>query len=143
MKQSVVDLDIAIRNKVFSLNLEEPFTFDEEFMEDASELGLGTLLDQNLPFFSFQKLILSSRRVGPSKVSPTRYYGNFSITYLTKNPNLIRDQRFLESIADKFSEQTLDGIRFRTFTPYSPSKDSGFTSYSGVIDFDFELYRGG
>lgn len=143
MKMSVVDLEIAIRDKIFALGIVEPFTFNDETMEDNSAKGLGNLLTQDEAFFSLTNEILNSRRVGPSRVSPTRYYGSFYITYLTKSPSPVRDFRRLESMANEFSEKTVNGIRFRTFTPYTPSKDSGFTSYKGVIDFDFELYRGG
>lgn len=143
MKESIVDLDIVIRDKVYELTLDKSFTFDEELKEDASAQGVqGNLLRQDHSFFEFIHTIMNSYRVGPSAVSPTRYVGDFYLIYYTKDPSTIKDVKLLESIANEFSEKTIGGIRFRTFTPLSKGIREGFTAYSGVINFDFELYRG-
>lgn len=143
MKLSIVDLEVAIRTKVVSLNLETPFTFDADLKHNFSPLDIqGNLLRQESPFFEFTNDIVNSYRVGPSAVSPTRYLGDLYITYYTKDPSTIKDVKLLESTANEFSEKTIDGIRFRTFTPFQKGMKDGFTAYSGVINFDFELYRG-
>lgn len=143
MKLSITDLHAVIRRHTAVEILDLPFSFDDEVIEDASKFGLGELFLQEKPFLILSSVILSSRRAGPSKVSPSRYRGELYITYLTKEPSTLKDARLLEGVANKFAEQTIDGIRFRTYTPYPLSKDNGFTSYRGVIDFDFEIYRGG
>ena len=143
MKLSVVDVEEIIRTTVFSSGILIPFSFDDHTNRDATASRLGDLFQQDNPFFTFRNVILNSKRVGPTKTAPTRYFGDLFITYLTKKPSSIKDAKLLEGIANKFAEQTLDGIRFRTYTPYPVSKDNGFTAYAGVIDFDFELYRGG
>lgn len=143
MKLSITELEEVVRTQALSTNKFIPLTFDIDTHEDASLNSLGDLFQQDRPFIVFHTEIKNSYRVGPSRVSPTRYIGDLFITYLTKQPSTLEDARMLEGIANKFAEETIDGIRFRTYTPYPKSKDNGFTSYSGVIQFDFEIYRGG
>lgn len=142
MKMSVTDAEIVVRNRVLEKNLLLPVTFDLHTMEDASAAGLGDLLKQNAPFLQFHIEFLDSLRVGPSSIAPTRYYAELYVAYSTKDPSYIKDAKLLETMANWFAEQTLDGVRFRTFRPYPKGKENGFTQYLGVIDFDFELYRG-
>ena len=40
MKLSIVDLEVAIRTKVVSLNLETPFTFDFDLKHNSSPLDI-------------------------------------------------------------------------------------------------------
>lgn len=143
MKLSVVDAELEIRRKVVSIGLAEAYTFDVFTFEDASALGYGDLTKQDAAFLLFTSEIMNSRRAGPSLVSPTRYYADLRIEYRTKTPKTLADCRILESVANEFAEKTVGGIRFRTFTPMPARKSEGFIVYSGIIDFDFEIYRGG
>jgi hypothetical protein len=142
VKDSIVDAEIAIRNRVFEVMLTEAFSFNRDTFEDASQHGLGDLIQQNQEFWVFQTILEDSYRVGPSLGAPTRYEGTLEVALYTKNPSAIADQRKMEWVTDKFSEQTLSGVRFRTFFPYKANMERGFTAYKGVIHFDFELYRG-
>jgi hypothetical protein len=142
VKDSIVDAEIVIRNRVFEVMLTEAFTFNTDSFEDASQHGLGNLLQQNQEFWVFQTTTDVSYRVGPTVGAPTRLEGTLEVALYTKNPSAIADQRKIEWVTDKFSEQTLSGVRFRTFVPYKANTERGFTSYKGVIHFDFELYRG-
>lgn len=142
MKLSVVDVETVMRSRVLE-NIEGHLvTFDIHTMEDSSQAGKGDLTRQNDPFLHFHIEIAHSRRVGPTVIAPTRYYGDLYIGYFTKKPKYIKDAKLLERVADWFAEQTVEGIRFRTFKPYLKSKEHGFTQYLGVVNFDFELYRG-
>lgn len=142
MKHELFDLDKAIIDKVVDKAVGIRYTIDPLEAMDMSGLGSGPLYDQNNDFLTFEYVIINSFRVGPTKVSPTRYQGDLIITYNTKQPYQPNNGKILEQAANWFHEQTVDGIRFRTFTPYPVGKERGFTSYAGVIPFDFELYRG-
>lgn len=144
MKRSIIDVEIAIRNRVLEMNKDPrlPVTFDAFTMEDVTA-GLGDLYKQDRPFLQFHTEFATSRRVGPTTIAPTRYYGDLYIGYFVKEePIYVIDAKLHETVANWFAEKTVDGVRFRTFTPYPKSKDNGFTQYLGVIEFDFELYRG-
>ncbi len=142
MKLSVVDADIVIRDTVAAMALTQPYAFDKNTFEDASAAGLGNLMGQNDPFFLFSSQILNTRRTGPAVTAPTRNYGDLTIGYFTKNPSDLVDLALLEQVANQFAEKTIQDVRFRTFTPFPPGVRNGFTRYDGVIDFQFELYRG-
>lgn len=142
MKLSITDAEVVVRNKALEKLAEDDLvTFDILTMADV-KTGTGDLTKQDQPFFQFHVQFNNSRRVGPGRSSPTRYYADLYFSYFTKEPNYLRDVKLQEEVANWFAEQTIDGVRFRTFTPYPKSKDNGFTQYLGVIDFDFELYRG-
>ena len=142
MKKSLSDIDVVIRNRVLDKNEGLAVTFDQDTMEDVTSRALGDLTRQDSSFIHFHVEMLNSRRVGPTQHAPTRYFADLYIGYFTKNPSTIKDVKLQEQIANWFAEQTIDGVRFRTFTPFPKSKEHGFTQYLGVIDFDFELYRG-
>lgn len=142
MKQSVVDADTVIRDRVFTLDLTQPFTFNTETLEDASATGAGPLHLQENPFFLFDFEIINSYRVGPTLIAPTRYEADLTITYMTKTPSTVLDWRLLETVAGHFAEQSIEQVRFRTFTPLTRSVYQGFTSYPGAIAVQYELYRG-
>lgn len=142
MKHELFDLDKAIIDKVVEKATGIRYTIDPLEAMDMSDFGSGPLYDQNSDFLTFEHVIINSFRVGPTKVAPTRYQGDLIISYNTKKPYQPNNGKILEQAAKWFQEQTVDGIRFRTFTPYPVGKDRGFTSYTGVIPFDFELYRG-
>lgn len=142
MRLSVVDADVTIRDTVAAMGLTQPYSFDVNTLEDASASGEGDLSLQNDPFFLFSSEILGVHRTGPSTLAATRYEGDLTITYFTKNPAPVVDSALLEQVANHFAEKTLQDIRFRSFLPYPSGVRNGFTKYPGVIDFQFELYRG-
>ena len=142
MKLSVADAEIVIRDTVAAMGLTQPFAFDPNTLEDASAIGAGNLIGQNNPFFLFSSEILNTHRVGPTIIAPTRQEGDLTISYFTKKPAFLIDLKLLEQVANNFAEKTLQDVRFRTFTPLPPGVRNGFTRYDGVIDFQFELYRG-
>ena len=143
MKLSIVDAELIIRTTALTKNAGVyPVTFDLHTMEDVTEQRKGDLFAQDSPFLQFHTEIISTGRVGPTTIAPTRIVANLFFAYFTKEPSYIKDAKLQEQIGNWFAEQTIDGVRFRTFTPYLKSKENGFTQYLGVIDFDFELYRG-
>jgi hypothetical protein len=154
MKLSIVDAEKIIRSEVIeqlgsdiakrkAANLPENlrFTFELETFSDFYG-DFQDLYKQNYPFLVFEPEILNSGRIGPAKETATRYWGDLHFTLLTKEPDRITDCEVMERVAKWFQEQTLEGVRFRTYTPYPTRKDNGFTAYPGVISYDFELYRG-
>lgn len=144
MKLTLTDATIAVREIVTRAVGDARFSIDHELFQDHSDHNSGKLYRQNQPFFVFETIPVTSRRVGPTTVAPTRYFYDLEIGYLVKSLEYdpINDARMLEELASKIAEQTFRGVRFRTYTPYRPRKDNGFTHYSGVIAYDFELYRG-
>lgn len=143
MKQDLSEVEIVIRSTailgVTGTNI--PLAFDYSNPQDVTNSVKGDLFKQNLPFLLVENDLVSSYRVGPSQVSPTRYTGDLHIQFFTKSPNVIADLKFIEEFAKHFAERTIDDVRFRTFTPFSRRIDNGFTLVSGMIEFDFELYR--
>lgn len=116
------------------------FTFDQDEFVDMSAQQAGPLLRQDNDFWLFETEIDDTRRAGPSMVSPTRCYGSLLIKLYSKRPrDEVRGLRALEEVADWFADRTIQGIRFRTFLPLTTGKESGFTSYRGVITTDFEI----
>lgn len=142
MKQELFDLDKAIIDRVREKDPDYSYSFDPLEAMDMSSKAKGPLHNQNSDFLYFEHTLIRSFRVGPTKVAPTRYQGELYISYMTKKPFSLNNVKIIEQVANWFSEQTVDGIRFRTFTPYPVGKDRGFTTYQGVVPFDFELYRG-
>ena len=139
----ITDAEKTIRGKVVEMGLNIPYTFDPVNFLDASVTQKGQLLSSNAKrFLLADTTIFDSRRAGPSRVSPTRYSGSLVLALYAKNANKLTDLDTLEGWADNFSEKTISGVRFRTFTPYTTMMYSGFAVLSGAIDFDFELYRG-
>ena len=142
MKLMIADAEIVVRKTVTEMGLANPYTFDVNTMLDASAQDKGRLLEGDTSFFLFNMRVLNTQRVGPTKVAPTRVFCDLDIAYYTKSARRVADMQLLETIASHFAEKTLDDVRFRTYTPYPEHVESGFTAYNGVIDFDFDLYRG-
>lgn len=146
MKQSVFDAEIVVRKTAVAIGLTEPFTFDAIGLQDVSAATLGNLAKQDEDFITFSTEVVNSRRAGPSRHCPTRYYSDLTIELWTKKLGFVGASRRLETIASSFYEKTIEGIRFRILTPMPPRKTNtteGFTVYSGIIDFDYELFREG
>lgn len=142
MRLSITDAEVTIRDTVAAMGLTQPYTFDLNTFEDNSANGLGNLMEQNEPFFVFSSEVVDTKRTGPSIQAATRLYCDLLISYYTKEPVLLIDLKLTEQVAGNFAEKTLQDVRFRTFTPYPPGVRNGFTKYDGVIDYQFELYRG-
>lgn len=144
MLQSMTDSLAIIRDIVFERaapGTRFAFSFTDD--QDAGDLQTGPLFDQNEEFFLFEAELVGTRRAGVSAVSPTRCWGELVVSLLTKDSmREIPNKRRLEGVSNWFAEQTIRGIRFRTFTPLSTAKVMGFTSYSGVLNFDFDISRG-
>lgn len=140
MMNSYVEALADIRDVVFAnapANMR--FAFDFVYAEDVSDHQAGSLFDQDEDFYLFEAEVDTVRRAGPSRVSPTRYWGSLSISVNTKVfGREIPYLQALETISSWFAEKTIGDIRFRTFTPMSTSRVRGFDSYSGVLSFDFE-----
>lgn len=117
------------------------YTFDLDECIDASLTEAGVLLEQDKDFWLFELNIGRGRRAGPSEVSPRRYPGELDLAFFTKKPrDLVKYTGMVEAVANWLQDRTIDGIRFRTFTPVTPPVDiHGFTSYNGVINFEFEI----
>jgi hypothetical protein len=117
------------------------YTFDLDECIDASLAESGVLLEQDQDFWLFELNIERGRRAGPSVVSPRRYRGELDLAFFTKKPrDQVKYTGMLEAVADWLQDQTINGIRFRTFNPTSPVDIHGFTSYNGVIVFEFDIY---
>lgn len=137
---STVDGDIAIRDTVFEkADAAMRFCFGLSDDTDAGQASAGPLFKQNGDFFMFESEIVDVERAGPGRASPLRCYGTLAISLMTKNSREIHHRKLLEQTARWFAEKTIRGIRFRSFLPVSSTQLIGFTSHSGVINFDFEM----
>lgn len=138
---SLTDLEVRFRNYVdgkvpsallYAYNLEEGL--------DLSVNKAGDLFKQNKDFVLLELTIDRVRRAGPSRVSPTRVWGTLDLSIFTKG---LRDKvKFagqLEGMANWFQNETISGIRFREYEPSSVVPSHGFTSYNGMINFEFEI----
>lgn len=141
MLSSTTDLEVRLRKYVDSkVTPEMLYAFD--FVEgwDCSENNAGVLLEQDKEFFMFEASFDRTDRAGPSWVSPGRAWGTLDLSIFTKAPrDKVKYARRLEAVAGWFMDETVDGIRFRSFLPTPPAPVNGFTSYNGVINFEFEI----
>lgn len=146
MLSSMTEAHLRVRtflNEKFGVEMPDAlYTFDLDECIDASLTEAGVLLEQDKDFWLFELNIGRGRRAGPSVVSPRRYQGELDLVFFTKKPrDLVKYTGKLEEAANWLQDQTINGIRFRTFTPVNPPVDiHGFTSYNGVINFDFDIY---
>lgn len=141
MLASLTDLEVRLRKYVDSkVTPDMLYAFD--FVEgwDCSENNAGQLMDQNADFYMFEANLDNTGRAGPSWVSPGRAWGQLDLSIFTKAPrDKVKYSRLLEAVAGWFMDDTVDGIRFRSFLPTPPAPVNGFTSYNGVINFEFEI----
>lgn len=144
MLASIVDAEIVVRDTVFDrAPADLRFAFDFTEAHDAGQVGAGPLFSQNDDFFLFETEIDDSGRAGPSQASPIRCWGHLALALYTKDGDRkFAHLRQLEGVSRWFADQTLQGVRFRSFIPTSASRVMGFTSYGGVISFAFEISRG-
>jgi hypothetical protein len=144
MMDSLKDAELRFRQyalaKMAELYPSDQFVFDLEEGIDASPAQAGAVFDQATTFWLLQMNVETGRRAGPGTASPRRYWGSLDLALFTKQPrDKVRYTGMLESLAGWFQDQTIDGIRFRTFIPTPPAPMRGFTSYNGVINFEFEI----
>lgn len=140
MPESMVAAEKLFRDYVYSkVSPEMLYAFDFAEGTDVSSNAVGALLEQDTDFWLFEWYIDDVGRAGPSRVSPRRYWGTLDISVFTKAPrDKVKFTGMLENVANWFQDETVSGIRFRTFLPTPAAPLKGFTSYSGVINFDFE-----
>lgn len=117
-----------------------PYGFDGASGRDySSNKKPGNLFKQDADFVLFEPEVDTTRRAGPSKVSPTRYWGTLVISLFSKDDSADLDhQRLLRVFSGWFEEKTVRDIRFRTLTPMSTARVMGFICFSGVLNFEFE-----
>lgn len=144
MLSSATELEARVRNHVYAMmaaNMPDMlFAFDLAEGLDASPNKAGALFDQNNNFALFELNIENGRRAGPGWVSPRRYWGVLDLAFVMKGPrDKVRYTGMVETFANWFQDQTINGIRFRTYIPTPPVHLRGFTSYNGVINFEFEI----
>lgn len=141
MPESIADMEVRIRSYIDSkVTPDMLYAFD--FIEgwDCGAREVGLLLEQNDEFYMFETSLNRTGRAGPSWVSPGRGWGTLDISIFTKQPrDKVKYTRLLEIVAGWFMDDTVDGIRFRSFLPTPPAPVNGFTSYNGVINFEFEI----
>ena len=138
---STVDGDIVIRDTIFEkADAAMRFCFGLGDDTDAGQTAAGPLFKQDGDFFMFEAEIVDVERAGPSRSSPFRCFGTLGFSLMTKNSSReLHHRKLLEQTARWFADKTIRGIRFRSFLPVSTTQLIGFTSYSGVINFDFEM----
>lgn len=121
---------------LYAYNLEEGL--------DLSTNRAGQLFQQNKDFCLFELSIDRVRRAGPSRVSPTRVWGTLDLSIFTKaQRDKVKFAGQLEGMANWFQNETISGIRFRDYEPTSVVPSHGFTSYNGMINFEFEIVARG
>lgn len=140
MPESMVAAEKLFRDYVFtkcSNDMRYAFDFTEGL--DVSSNAAGCLLEQDNDFWLFEWNIDNVGRAGPSRASPRRYWGALDVSVFTKAPrDKVKFTGLVEGVANWFQDETVSGIRFRTFLPNPAAPLKGFTTYSGVINFDFE-----
>lgn len=127
MKSRLSDAHRVVRKTVVDAGFSLPYSFDALTLIDASPLDSGSLINQDGDFLVFDVDLVNTYRVGPSLVSPTRVLCELNLSYYTKTPGTVRDCEFLENVASIFAERTVEGVRFRTFLPFSERVVKGFT----------------
>jgi hypothetical protein len=137
----IADAYAAIREIAISRadpTLRYAFDFTED--TDVGDTASGPLFKQDQDFLLLEAEVDQGGRAGPSIASPRRYFGSLFVSVLTKSSGKdLTHLRNLEDFSSWYADKTIRGIRFRTFTPTGNPRLLGFTAYTGVINFDFEL----
>lgn len=138
---SQMELEVRFRNYVDGkAPADMLYAYDIEEGQDLSNNNAGMLFQQNKEFYLFELVIDEVNLAGPSVVSPTRVWGTLDLSLFTKAPrDKVEFGTKLEQVANWFQRSTLSGIRFRTYLPTAAVPLHGFTSYNGVINFEFEI----
>lgn len=138
---SLTELELRFRAYVDDLvSPEMRFAYDFTEGLDLSENNSGILTEQNADFYLFELVIERTGLAGPSVVSPGKVWGTLDLSLFTKAPrDKVKYGGRLEAVAGWFQRKTISGVRFRTYTPTSTVPLHGFTTYNGVINFEFEI----
>jgi len=142
MLESLSDLDVRFREYVRT-KVDPDMLYAYDFIEgaDLSDNDVGVLLEQDEEFWLFELVIERTGRAGPSQVAPRKVFGSLDLSLFTKAPrDKVKYGRKVEAVANWFQDQTINGIRFRTFEPVPPAPLHGFTAYGGVTNIEFEIY---
>lgn len=142
MLGSLTELDTRFRDWLLT-KVTPDMRYGYDFVEglDVSVNDAGVLLQQDNDFWLFELDIDGVGRAGPSQVAPRRVSGRLDVSLFTKGPrDKVKYGRKVEAVANWFQDQTINGIRFRTFTPVPPAPLHGFTAYGGVTNIEFEIY---
>lgn len=137
--RNLVEVKHMIRDQLFD-DLPLPrICFSYFIPEDAGPGMLGDLFEQDKDFLLVEVDIASVGRAGPGRFTQRRAYGSLDLTYYTKDRlDPLGAEKTLEDIADKFQEETVGGVRFKSFTPTGEMRDRGFSAYSGSVPFSFD-----
>ncbi|AUM59612.1 hypothetical protein HOS55_gp010 [Pseudomonas phage PMBT3] len=142
MLGSLTELDTRFRNWLRT-KVTPDMLYGYDFTEglDVSANDAGVLLEQNNDFWLFELSIQDVGRAGPSQVAPRRVEASLDVSLFTKSPrDKVKYGRKVDTVAEWFQDRTIDGMRFRTFTPVPPAPLHGFTAYGGVTNIMFEIY---
>jgi hypothetical protein len=142
MLGSLTELDTRVRD-FLRTKVTPDMLYGYDFVEglDVSVNDAGALLEQDKDFWLFELNVDQVGRAGPSQVAPRRVQGSLDISLFTKAPrDKVKYGRKVEAVANWFQDQTINGIRFRTFVPVAPAPLQGFTAYGGVTNIEFEIY---
>lgn len=117
------------------------YSFEPMSARDFSNNYAGdSLYKQDMDFVLFEADVDTTRRAGPSVVSPSRAWGSVTITLHTKNmDDDLTYRRQVEVLSGWFTEKTVLDVRFRTYVPLPTTRVMGFLAFSGVFSFDFDL----
>lgn len=141
MPESLTDMEVRLRTYIDS-RVPAGMLYAYDFVEgwDCSDANAGLLMEQNADFYMFETSMDRTGRAGPSWVSPGKGWGTLDLSIFTKaQRDKVKYLRLLEAVAGWFMDDTVNGIRFRSFLPTPPAPVNGFTSYNGVINFEFEI----
>lgn len=142
MLGSLTELDTRFRNWLRT-KVTPDMLYGYDFTEglDVSANDAGVLLEQNNDFWLFELSINDTGRAGPSHVAPRRVEASLDVSIFTKAPrDKVKYGRMVDTVSEWFQDRTIDGMRFRTFTPVPPAPLHGFTAYGGVTNIMFEIY---
>lgn len=141
MLSSFADFDRSVRDIVFeNAPPDLKFCFSLASPNDVSANQAGDLFSQNEDFLLVETQIQGVRRAGVSWDAPRRIYADLTLSWVTKDvANDLEKLDALEEISRWFSEQTINGVRYRQLIPLGGFPLMGFMSYDGTLNCDFEL----
>lgn len=141
MLSSFADFDRSVRDIVFeNAPPDLKFCFSLATPIDVSANQAGDLFNQNEDFLLVETQIQGVRRAGVSWDAPRRIYADLTLSWVTKDvANDLEKLDALEEISRWFSEQTINGVRYRQLIPLGGFPLMGFMSYDGTLNCDFEL----
>lgn len=121
-----------------NLGAEEHLCFNYDHAQDVLHPKTTDLFKQDKDFYFVEVLIDSVQKAGPGVYTRNRVFGGIEITLYAKPWEPLSAMDRLEQVGRWFSQKTIEGVRFREFTPTGDGRDSGFNSYSATLAFEFE-----